>query len=162
MARSLFRLETPCASLASSSQPCLEAKERAAPTHRPRSPPSPFGNLWWRNLKGGELHLTLVGSSIFGPRATIRHPLNDCPLARGLLLFPFSYFCPFLGLELFGRDYFTLPSYIFTLLVSLPFLVCRFKRRSIDGEGSLRLGLDSHLGDRPSCMRFEKLKQTGF
>ena len=38
-------LETPRASLASSSRPCLKAGEGVAPTHWPRSPLSPFGNL---------------------------------------------------------------------------------------------------------------------
>ena len=95
------------------------------------------------------------------PRAAIRHPLHDCSLTRGLFLCLFSYFGPFLGLELFGRDDFSFLNHIFTLLVSFPFLICRLRWRSVDGKESWRSGLDGHPGDRSFFMRFEELKQAG-
>ena len=89
--------------------------------------------------------------------ATIRSPLYDCPFTRGLLSCPFSYFGPFLGLEVLGGDDLSLLYYVLAFLIPLSFLVRKLKQGSVDGKRSRRSSLDGHLGHRPSCVGLEEL-----
>lgn len=49
---------------------------------------------------------------------------------------PFGNLRPFLGFKLFGRHYFAFLGYLLPLFIPLPFLVCLFRRESVDREKS--------------------------
>lgn len=67
-----------------------------------------------------------------------------------MLRHPFSNLRPFLGFKLFGRHYFAFLGYLLPLFIPLPFLVCLFRRGSVDREKSWRSGLDGYFRSRAS------------